>query len=325
MAELIAPALENTLGCEDNSCRPLDLILSAPLALLSFAFYRAVRWVLRELASQSARRNPARSQAWQPISAELLRRRGVLPLLMTSGPRWNPHAVIATAGPLDVAHTLEIDTAAARASASQWFFVVHRYPTREIAASISSLSASSASWETCQVPAPGQYVVAARYYEPAATAQFPRMRLDGRAAVAPKEAPPETNAFYRDLCQKQNAFYYALAYYIAPMLRCRRFLGRTFVEREYLPVGNPATQFRYGVLKKGERIHCRMPSSLLRDFHLYVTIYSRQSFPILWYEVNPQADPFGPPSPAAGYYLIRLQPRRPGPEEKADLLVSIRS
>src|SRR2546430_1025503 len=110
-----------------------------PLALVSFVFYKVVRWLLRRVANLHFRPGTEKARHWRVLSAETLKNPLALPLLMTSAPRWNTHAVVATAGALRVERTLGVDVEAAARSAQSWTLVVYTFPGFRTVAGIDSL------------------------------------------------------------------------------------------------------------------------------------------------------------------------------------------
>ena len=284
--------------------------LEAPLAIASLGVFWMARGLLRRLVNLHVRRHAKDCDVWQRLDGAYVARPGVLPVLLTNAPRWNPHAFIASAGPWEVQRSIEIHTRTARASAGSWFLVVYSFPDRKAVGSVSCLNSSGADWEAFTVPHPGRYLIGARLYQPSAEALFPALRVDGAERVQPRLAPPGMNEFYSGLMARRRAFYYCLSSHVYAMLRYRRLLPRSLVERVFLPVGNPETRFHYGTIQKGECLCFRFNPALLDSYDLYVTIYSRHSLPVVWYRVLDPADSLAPPSPAAGYYLVRVQQRR---------------
>lgn len=284
-------------------------VYELPLALASLALFLATRWILQRLLSRHHRRDPTEALQWHLLSGKFLSRPGALAVFLTAAPRWNPHAVIATAGPMEVRTGLAVKTDVARRSATEWFFVLYSHPRRATVAVISCLAADKSDWVEFTVPRPGRYLVGARYYGIMPNAEFPPMRIDGTERVALLSAPTDTNVFYRDLAARGNRFFACLAYHVYPILKYQCF-SRLWIERIFLPVGNPETVFRFGTIDAGQKINCLMDLNRFDTHRLFVTIYSRVSFPVVWYEVTADTQGPGLPSPCRGFYLIRLQPRR---------------
>jgi hypothetical protein len=301
-------------------------LYEVPLSVASLALFIATRGILQRLLNRYHKRNAAHALRWQLLSGEFLARPGVLPIFLTTAPRWNTHAVIATAGPVDVKEELAVWSDTARRSSSEWFFVLYSYPRRATVGMVSCLFANDSGWLSFKLPGPGRYLVGARYYGTKDAAEFPALRIDGVENVPSAAAPSDTNRFYDSLALRGNLFFACLSYHVYPILKFQ-WVKKSWIERMFLPVGNPETLFLYGTIEAGQRLNCRMDLSRFGTHRYFVTIYSRVSLPVLWYEVRADTQGAGPASPAQGYYLIRLQPTRGGlspfdPRER-DGLVSV--
>jgi hypothetical protein len=281
-------------------------------AALSFLLFRLVRSALKKAKLRYISRHPESCKEWQLMNAEFVRKPLVLPLIMTGAPRWNPHALIGTVGPIAVKNTIALHAPTARASAGEWFFVIYSHPDHKTIGSLSSLTDSGAEWEFVSVPRAGQYTIGARYYHPQVSLQFPEIRIDNASMIPSKRGSPDANAFYSELRQRENIFYRSLQYYIYAMLRCRDWFSRDFVQREFLPVGNPETEFVFGPIRAGEPLILNFDPRLFETTDIYVTIYSRCSFPIAWFELT--ASSLREPCIAqeAGFYLMRMQKKKLG-------------
>ena len=111
---------------------------------------------------------------------------------------------------------------------------------------------------------------------------LPAVLVDGQPGLALLEMPADLNTFYADLARRRSVFYFLLHYYVWVLLRYAAYLPQKWVEREYLPVGNPGTHFLYGHVYKGDRISVEMDPELLGTHDVYLTVYSRASFPLMW-------------------------------------------
>jgi hypothetical protein len=290
--------------------RGLSLLVEVPLALASLLLYVLVRWTLRRVANRHYSRQKEQARRWRPLSADTLRKLLALPVLMTSAPRWNPHAVIATLGPLSVRETLTVDVEAARRSAEVWSIVVYTFPGFRTVASIDSLDACPGSTRSVSLK-PGRYWIGLRYYCWKGDVVLPGVAVDGSPAVEAMPLPGDVNAFYRELPGRRSWFYLALHYHVWLLLRLKAWLPRSLVASLFLPVGNPGTVFLYGALRRGERLVVEASEETLRQADVYLTFYDRASFPVAWEAVS-RTRHETVPVPAPRTYLLRTQPRVAG-------------
>ncbi len=290
-----------------------DLVYAAIVAVpavLSWCFFRLVRAFLRKAKEKYIQKHPESGCAWQVLDREFVRKPLVLPVIMTGGPRWNTHALIGTLGPISVSDKIELEASPARASAREWFFVVYSYPDNKTVGSVSSLTDTGSEWVDYRVPQPGLYMIGARYYHRTDQAIFPPVRADGIPFAYAKMTEARNEELLTDLAERQNGFYRFLSFYVSPMLRLRGWLPASLVEREYLPVGNPETEFIYGLLRRRERLRFQIATNLLKTHDVYVSMYSKYSFPTVSYELDAASLHSGPVAPVDGFYLVRVQRKK---------------
>lgn len=289
----------------------LDLIWEIPLGLLSWAFFHANKALIARLYQRSLDREAVRSQAWRLLSEQTLSLPVSLPVLLTKGPRWNTHASIGTLGPLAVEGQLAVETALANRSSGAWSIVIYRYPDFQTWQEIGSLEPQpDGGWTVLDLPR-GRYCLGVRYYDLQDPAAMPAVRLDGATTdtVPAVPVPPGLNAVYGSLASRTNPYFLALHHYVHPMLRLRRWLPDALVQREYLPVGDPFTNFRYDWFPAGSALRIEVAPRLQEDFRLFLSVYNRASLPV--HSCGLQAgETITLPFAHAGFYLIRLRPRR---------------
>ncbi len=273
--------------------------MSILLGVFSFGFYHVNRFLLRGAQRFNARATAKKSPEWRMLTGELLQRPLALPIVMTTGPRWNPHGVISSAGPLSVKRELRVDARAADSSAQAWTAVGNSFPDLRTMASLGSGSGRS---DRLKLP-PGRYTVILRYYEWTAAPRVAVIEVDGKEVVSAADVQPTTNDFYKDLKQRDSRYYLWLHYYISVMLRYKKRLPASFVRSQYLPVGNPETEFSYGPMKSGERLDLKPLQPLLSDSRVYATIYNRASLPLFWCQISKSMESLDPVEGAV-YYLI---------------------
>jgi hypothetical protein len=151
---------------------------------------------------------------------------------------------------------------------------------------------------------PGSYRLTLRCYDCHGAVKLPVVEVDGVEMVAAMTVSADTNNFYQDLARRSNLFYLGLHYYVGILLRYGRWLPQSFVEQEYLPVGNPQTKFYYGFLHAGESLAIALEPELLQTHNLYFTLYNRASFPVSWYPLKDREHKTTP-CQTDGMYLIR--------------------
>jgi hypothetical protein len=295
-----------------GAAKPASIFYAATVAgpaLLSYCLFRALRIALDEVKRRYSARHPESSRQWQILSREFVEKPLVLPLIMTGAPRWNPHAVIGTLGPFFVKDTISLDAKDARDS-GEWFFAVYGHPRRETVGTSSHLNDAGADWIELKVPKAGHYIIGARYYRPRPSIRFPVVRLDGIEAAAASITTPDVNQFYTELWKRENALYRAMAFYVRTLLRCRHLVPERWVVRELIPVGNPETRFVFGICRRGERLLWRIARGILDRYDIFLTLYSRGSFPLLWFEIDHVEPSNARIAPSDGFFLARIQPKR---------------
>jgi hypothetical protein len=299
-------------------------MLETPFSLASFIFYRGMRFVMRRLIVFNSRFNRRRAHQWHVLSAESLSMTLALPAVMTSGPRWNPHAIIAGAGPFSVKHSVSVDVEPIPASAKSWTLVFYTFPHQRTAAHVGALQAPFFErWHSVTLP-PGKYSIALRYYHWSETITLPEIRADGELVIPSRSISAGNNDFYRDLQKRRSRFYLWLHYYVYGLLRGTAPIPGVSTEREFLPMGNPETEFRYGALERGEAIRFHLTPAFLATHDIYFTLYTRDSFPARWYQIQ-ESGHLTEPAREDGFYLVRIQPRSLTKPEGADAAIDIRT
>jgi hypothetical protein len=285
--------------------RVLRLAWVLPLSLLSFAFYRAVRLALRPVRMASLRRRREDAGQWR-LNATGRDLRGVrLALMMTTGPRANPHAIIGVIDLLAVKRSISLDVAAASHAARSWSAVIYRLPRAATVAAVGSSDAPFAGpWQTVPLP-PGRYAIAMRYYHAQDPVEFPAVRVDEAEQVLARAIPGAGRSF-EAVRDKRSLFYLFLHYYVFNALEYRAWLPRSFVEREFLPAGNPQTRFRFGSVREGQSIAFSLAPALLATHDVFFTLYNRHSFPVAWYPISAEQHTTRRCA-RDGFYLVRMQ------------------
>lgn len=315
----VNPVSASATGVNQASPQPqpdaiaLDLLWEIPLAMLSWLFFKLNKLIIGGLYAIYLHRQSQRASTWRILSAETLRIPISLPVLMTKGPRWNTHAIIGTLGPFRVTQDCWVERSRVEASAQSWTIVVYDYPAYATVTQISSLDPAPAhssehpGWQVIALP-PGMYSLGVRYYEVVGQPRMPAVKLSPDSEIPAAVAPSVPNQVYDTLAERGNFYYLALHAYIFTLLRLRPWLSDHWVRREYLPVGNPDTLFRYGYIRRGQLLTLEVEPNMLEDYWLYLTVYNRASLPII--STNLQNPSYcSEPLPSDGFYLLRIRPK----------------
>ena len=284
-----------------------ELLKEVPLAFFSFLFFKLMKFVWGNLYNFHLQRNNQQFE-WQPLSTETLKSPFTLPFWMTFGPRLNTHAIIAPVGPLQVNHSVDIDLESAENSAKSWTIAVYQFPSYKTVTRISSSDSSlnlEEKWKTLKLPS-GNYLLGLRYYDWIKNVEFPTVKVDGVEIVKSKTISGDTNKFYSDLRTRKNWFYSCLNYYVFTVLALKSWLPKSFVRKQFLPVGDSSLIYYYGLIKKRESLKFTLNSELLKSYDLYLTFYERSSFVLEFYQIK-QQEYRTLPSQSDGFYLIRIR------------------
>ncbi len=284
----------------------LSLLGEIPLAILSFFFYKLMKFVIGNLYIIYLYFNQEKARQWRVLSAETLKTPLSLPVLMTKGPRWNTHAIIGTLGPFSVNSSISLDRESADMSAKSWFAVVYSFPDYQTIGNISSDSSKPEDqWSSLSLK-PGKYTLGLRYYKWSEKVCFPSVKVDEVKIVNSQECPTDVNNFYHSLINRKNWFYSSLHYYIFTLLQWQKWFPQSLVRREYLPVGAPDTEFFYGALPRGEILQVEVSPVVLACHDVYLTLYDRSSFPVSWWQQQTETHKTAPIA-SNGFYLIRVR------------------
>ena len=286
----------------------VSLLWEIPLALASFLFYKVMKFVVGNLFTIYLAIDKKKASQWRVLSEKTIKAPLVLPVMMTKGPRWNTHATIGTLGPFAVKETIEIDVVTANKSSCSWIAVVYSFPGYKTITSLESETINSDSaWQTIKLK-PGKYSLGVRYYHRSETINYPQIKVDGETYVGTYNIPNNINDYYYNLIDAKNWFYSSLHYYIFTILKLRNYLPESFVRKEYLPVGAPATHFAYNYLESRQALKIKINSEILQQFDIYFTLYDRSSLPLSWCIIT-QAEYSLTPRDNRGYFLLRVRPK----------------
>ncbi|GAX60234.1 hypothetical protein SCALIN_C07_0045 [Candidatus Scalindua japonica] len=285
------------------------LVWRLPLSVLSFFFYRIVRFCLQKVVRKEVRRRSSLGEPvhWLGLSEALKQPMGLV-YIMVTGPRWNCSAVIGVlGGSLKVESSIDIQIEAANRSAKQWTLVIYNECHQTVAYVGSMNTAEGTEWQKVNLEE-GLYSIGLRYYNCSHDVKFPAVRVDNIERVSCRSMNNEMQEYQTYLKQIENKrgfFYYCLHYYMFHMLRWNKFFSASLVTSEFLPVGNPETLFEYGCLTKGNSLHVDFEADVLDRAYIYLAYYNTCSFPVFWIRID-QTGYLSQTVPCDGYYLIRV-------------------
>jgi hypothetical protein len=269
------------------------------LSVGSFISFRIARLVVRTLISLRNRVRLNKPVHWMGFS-ELVAKSWGVPFLVVTAPRWNCHATIALTDSFAVRSHLRVPSGCADNSAQGYSFVIYPESGAPFTLPPDSQGNSGMGMDLLS----GRYRIGARYYGSCADPEFPEILADGVSVVPGRVISGERDRYREQLTSLQGRETFlcgCLHYYVFHFLSWRMG-GEAFLKREFLPVGNPETDFEYDAIRKDQvrEITCEGNEGERRT---YVTLYNRQSFPVFWTEI--QSFPYRLKAGCDGFYLIR--------------------
>lgn len=249
---------------------------------------------------------------WLGLSM-ILQNSKLLPYVMVTGPRWNCHANIMMLSNVAVTEKIVIDVSAANSSAREWTCIIYDEHYKVIN--------FYNSWQNVEYIelklSPGKYRINMRYYHCETECVLPSVIVDEKELVPETDLSQEAENYQEYLSRIKNyksPYYKLLQYYIFNVMKWRCVLPESLVRDAFLPVGNPGTQFFYGVAKQNQIIQLTLNESFFALACIYITYYNRCSFPVFWQEItelNYQSRSLD----CDGFYLIRIHPKKSAIDE----------
>lgn len=229
---------------------------------------------------------------------------GSLMYVMLNAPRWNTHAIIATAGILKVKDILTF-TGLIRLNehCQSWTLVIYTQPDNKTFRSISEQDIVGDELIE-ELPA-GNYSIGLRLYNAHIPISLPAISVDNKERVLTRQLDTKPLLYPDKIFNKRGTLYYIIHQYVY-LLMCNKIPETdAYVRKEYLPVGNPETLFKYGVIPKRKSIQIHLEQDMLKNCLVYLTVYNLCSFPVLSEQLLTEkysSQVF----PHAGTYLIRI-------------------
>jgi uncharacterized protein DUF6208 len=277
------------------------------IAFLSYGFHEVVlllvRWSVGRRAKMAIRSGTPLK--WRTLSDDF-DKAGFLPAVSVLGPRWNCHALIATLSPVPVGEKLSVDLVGLADGSDSWSLVLYdeRWATRKWVGSTTT-SDTVVAWA---LP-PGLYSLSLRVYTDSDDMQVPTVRIDRDNRVCGGRIAGEASRYrthLQSIRNKSGLLYRLLHYYIFFHLK-HGTKDANWLRRQFLPMGNPDTDWEYGYLDTGEQLRICLDAVHHRQYNTYVAFYNWASFPIDWCKIQALDWRSAPLVERVGYAVRRVR------------------
>lgn len=214
------------------------------------------------------------------IFAEKFKMPGALLYVMVNAPRWNTHAIISTVGPLRVDKSITISgLKKVSHETKSWSLVIYNQSNNE---TVSFISGDTCIDDVSEIQLKkGDYTIGMRLYECKYPLILPVIETNNKADIIHERVLKVEPNLYPISVWKKNSFIYRFLHsYIFILLKGLIKRDNEFITKEFLPVGNPQTDFKYGVILKGKTFFYDFS---LIDFNknlVFYTLYNSSSFPV---------------------------------------------
>jgi len=291
---------------DGGGLNPLQLAIEAPLAGISYAHYRSVKWVYEfvdriqreELYKKKAHAQKPHDEEKAPMWHEThlesqwqrygyLSRTSIMSEIMHEGPRWNTHCTI-----FDMGVTLltkennthhfgqfEIENVGGLATNFTWQIEFKNSKGPFAYASPHPQLGTAVTVDVFSEERTLRMELHAYFYGNRETASLPQVRQDGNPVAMPKEVKHNALDLNNHLREKQNLWNDALQWHVFPMLAARNWLPEKFVHEEFLPIDHPDIDYLYGIVLEDYALAFKVPQDILDDHLIFCTVYSRASIP----------------------------------------------
>ena len=204
---------------------------------------------------------------------------GSLIYVMLNAPRWNTHALVATLGPFKVEEVIRFSNLSdVTKNCQSWTVVVYEQPSNRTVAFFSSFEIQSDE-HTLNLPS-GKYAIGMRCYEGEYPLSLPVVMIDKSQKQIRRIISSKPEYYPSRIFGKKSKFFETLQLYSHLALSGRVKKNEEFVKNEYLPVGNPETEFTFGTIMHNETKCLDFSDIDFDKYLLYVTRYNSSSFPI---------------------------------------------
>lgn len=247
------------------------------------------------------------SKTWKLFIERLSNPVGI-PYAMFNAPRWNTHAFIASIGPISIEKNIKLDFSEINKHCSSWTFIVYRIPKNKTCKVLTSISIDKLQNHIHLEK--GKYSLVFRCYEVSYPLVLPAIEIDeGKFYVEKRTVSQSVPVFPESIINRKSLFYTFVHYYLHFTFKNSVLTNNQFLEREYLPVGNPETTYKFGYFQTNQALAFQFNTSE-KDYLAYMTCYNTSSFPIFTEKIELSSDSeyHIPEFDCDGTYLIRLIP-----------------
>jgi hypothetical protein len=266
-----------------------------------------IHWLLRCHSKLTLREGG--SHRWRTMSDDL-EKHGGFHIVSVLAPRWNCHALLARMSPIWIDRSLTLELAGFGSQADSWSLVLYDVSLKmQQWVGSATISEKTVTWH---VP-PAAYSLSLRYYTDSDDIEVPTVVIDGSVRVVGGIIAGEAPRYKQHLETIRNRsgpisrlLHYYVFYGLSRKEKCAALL-----RRQFLPMGNPDTEWNYGHLAVGERLRIHSNHAHQQAYNTYVCYYNWASFPVEWHRIEGLewcGDAF---DQAVGYAIRRVRKEKP--------------
>jgi hypothetical protein len=239
-----------------------------------------------------------------------LEKHGGFHIVSVLAPRWNCHALLARLSPIWIDRSLTLELAGFGSQADSWSLVLYDVSLKmQQWVGSATISEKTVTWHLL----PAAYSLSLRYYTDSDDIEVPTVVIDGSVRVVGGKIAGEATRYKRHLETIRNRsgpisrlLHYYVFYGLSRKEKCAALL-----RRQFLPMGNPDTEWNYGHLAVGERLRIHSNHAHQQAYNTYVCYYNWASFPVEWHRIEGLewcGDAF---DQAVGYAIRRVRKEKP--------------
>ena len=286
---LLPSTISDATAAPSTWATPLLVLIDAPLAIVSYALYRILRPIFLVLPPKILA-DKMQVGGWID-SLHLLASQGAWSSLIMQGlcfgPRWNTHTNnhMWYIGKWEPGSQLTVEIENVSQPGFSWQVVCYG---NHMTLASQAAAPGAPKWLTMPVQIAGRqpmqviFMIRLYIFDACKQALLPLVKLNGEFLDGTAGTAAFTRdklAFNHELRAKQQLHHLAMQFHVLTMLRAQRWLPASMVHLVYLPVGNPETQWLYGLVLEGYALELRTEASLLADHLVFVSVYNRASIP----------------------------------------------